>query len=219
MYYKICSKKIITVFYGLIGFSVIYVLANSLIIDYRFYLLLGTLLAFLIILFLFAILTWRRFSNTIFSILKKVITYEKLRIKIISFEKEIKTFQLESKNILKDTKNLLYICFLNFCKLTCLYAFPLIHFLTTINSDNYILILFMMAVCNMLSGVIPTPYGFGSLEFICLILFGQIINDPKIISMLLLYRFFTDVFPLTIGGICFIYNKRKKDYILQDINS
>lgn len=216
---KYVIKKLMVAFYGLLAFSLLYVLMPSLVIDYRLYLFLGTILAALIILFLFALLTWDQFSSGIFKFVKKIITHEKWTTKIIVFEKKIKTFQLESKNILKDTKSIFIICLLNLCKLSCLYLFPLFHFSSVITIEYYFIIVMIMAICNMLAGVIPTPYGLGSLEFVCIILFGQIIREPKIISMLLLLRFFTDVIPLMIGSFCFVHSKRKKEYLLHKINS
>lgn len=213
---KYFLKKIVIVLYGLLGFAILYVYASSLVVDYRLYLLFGTVLAFLIILFLFALLTWSWFSHILFTILKKYITYKKWNAKIVSFEKEIMVFQSESKKILKNSQNTLIISILNFCKLTCMYVFPLFYFLTSIDMQSFFTVVMIMAISNMLAGVIPTPYGFGSLEFICFMLYGQIISNHEIISMLLLFRFFTDILPLAIGGLCFLFDKRKQHAIADE---
>ena len=61
----------------------------------------------------------------------------------------------------------------------------------------------------ILSGVIPTPAGIGSFEFVYMLLFGPMVGTVDAASSMLLYRFATFIWPFVIGFVYVILEKRK----------
>ncbi|MGM0124142.1 glycosyltransferase 2 family protein [Enterococcus sp. AZ194] len=62
----------------------------------------------------------------------------------------------------------------------------------------------------ILSGVVPTPGGIGSFEFVYLLLLRPIVGTVDAISSVLLYRFGTFVLPFLFGFVYVLVEKRKK---------
>lgn len=69
----------------------------------------------------------------------------------------------------------------------------------------------LMAVTYMLSGVIPTPSGVGSLEFVFLLFFTEFMEAQAAIPAILVFRFATWVIPFLIGGIVNIFYRKQSD--------
>ena len=58
-----------------------------------------------------------------------------------------------------------------------------------------------MAVAYLLSGVIPTPSGAGSLEFIFLLFFSGFVEFDKALVAMLVFRFATWIMPSAVGAV------------------
>lgn len=67
-----------------------------------------------------------------------------------------------------------------------------------------------MAVAYMLSGVIPSPSGVGSPEFVFLLLLGRFISPETALSAILVFRFATWILPFAVGGIIALAQKAAK---------
>ena len=59
----------------------------------------------------------------------------------------------------------------------------------------------LMAVAYLLSGVIPTPSGAGSLEFIFLLFFSGFVEFDKALVAMLVFRFATWIMPSAVGAV------------------
>lgn len=67
-----------------------------------------------------------------------------------------------------------------------------------------------MAVSYMLSGVIPTPSGAGSLEFVFLLFFTRFTGVDAAVPAIMVFRFATWIVPFLIGGAIRIYDGCKE---------
>ena len=61
----------------------------------------------------------------------------------------------------------------------------------------------LTAVSYMLSGVIPVPGGFGSVEGIFYLLFSPLTGQGAVLSAILIFRFAVTFFPALIGAFVF----------------
>lgn len=70
----------------------------------------------------------------------------------------------------------------------------------------------IMAAAFFLSGVIPAPSGVMSVEFVYGLLIGPFLSVGVSVPAILTFRFFTWIYPATIGGVC------KLVYRFEDLN-
>lgn len=68
----------------------------------------------------------------------------------------------------------------------------------------------LMAVAYMLAGVIPSPSGIGSLEFVFLLLFGFFLPESVTVPAILVFRFVTWIVPFAIGGLIVLLQRMKE---------
>lgn len=69
------------------------------------------------------------------------------------------------------------------------------------NEMGWMVCLLLMAVVYLLAGIIPTPSGAGSLEFVFLLFFSRFIEAQTALPAVLVFRFATWIVPFLIGGI------------------
>ncbi len=98
----------------------------------------------------------------------------------------------------------------NIVKYFCWYSIPYILY-----KDTGVISLFTsigrMAIATVMASVIPAPGGYGSLEFMQLLLFGPVLGESRAISMMLLYRAAATFIPAIIGGVVVFLYERKND--------
>ncbi len=85
---------------------------------------------------------------------------------------------------------------------------PISFWLKTIPID-FLLTFSFISFAVVLSGVIPTPAGIGSFEFVYLLLFRPLVGTVDAFSSLLLYRFSSFILPFIYGLFYVIADRRK----------
>lgn len=133
-----------------------------------------------------------------------------------NFEKwkeQILLLSKSGRSVLGQKKRMLSIFFMQSIKLLAFYAIPAYLFCGKINLGT-IESVWLMAVAFMLAGVIPAPSGVGALEFVFLLFFNAFTDSGMSVSVLLLYRFATWVYPAIVGGMLLLVHglseKRRK---------
>lgn len=74
---------------------------------------------------------------------------------------------------------------------------------------DFLLTFSFISFAVVLSGVIPTPAGIGSFEFVYLLLFRPLVGTVDAFSSLLLYRFSSFILPFIYGLFYVIADRRK----------
>ncbi len=201
-------KMTITV-YGIVSYLVLSTEMKSILLPYRTYIIIGSLITVLITIILTGVCTSKKIYKLVIWLLDKIpLKKEKWKEKISRLKESILLLQEEGRLLLKDWKKVLWIFLLNLCKLTCYYLIPAV-FLFHRSNIRILNVVPLMAICNMLAGVLPAPSGIGSLEFVFLQLFQTLTETDIAASVILLYRFITWMMPFAIGGI-FIVLERKR---------
>ena len=112
-------------------------------------------------------------------------------------------------SILRDRTAFLRIYFWNVVKLAAWYVIPYVVLAPKHPEIDFLLTLSFVSFAVILSGVIPTPAGIGSFEFVYMLLFGPMVGTVDAASSMLLYRFATFIWPFVIGFVYVILEKRK----------
>jgi uncharacterized membrane protein YbhN (UPF0104 family) len=206
---KYIIHRITIALYGIISYLALSQEMKSLLWPYRNYILIGCLITAIFTVILITVCTSERFSGLIIRLLEKIpLKKTGLREKINKLKKSILLLQEESTFLLADKRKILWIFILNIEKQTCYYLIPAI--LLYHRSNIQVLdVIALMAICNMLAGVLPAPSGIGSLEFVFLQLFRTLTETGIAASVILMYRFVTWMTPFAIGGIFIAIHKKR----------
>lgn len=128
--------------------------------------------------------------------------------KIVQLEEQVGYLRSAVKQVMSHKRTVISIVAFNVLKLFPWYLIPFI----TLYGDS---ITFMesftlISLVSVLAGMLPTPAGLGSFEFVYLLFFKPIVGPAAAGSSLLLYRFATYVLPFLIGGIYALITKQKE---------
>lgn len=131
--------------------------------------------------------------------------------------------QSEGRLLLHEKKRLASLIILNILKMSCLYMIPWITLGTGSISAGGIIpgntgagslspgrSWLICALIYLLAGVIPAPSGYGSTEFLFLMLYGPFTGSAKAGAAAVLQRLAVSIFPAAAGGIIFLFQKKGK---------
>lgn len=104
------------------------------------------------------------------------------------------------KDILRQKKKMASVLLGQLGKLLLFYSIPMC-FLRGETGLRVAEGIFLTAAAYMLSGVIPTPSGAGSLEVIFVLFFSRYTGSDRALSVILLFRFATWILPFAVGGV------------------
>lgn len=173
------------------------------------FVLYGIIVTLLIISGLLFLSINRKFHGWLIKKAHKWIKKEAWREKIDVFNEQIDALGETVRTIVSNREVLVSLIFLNIGKLFFWYSIPFF-ILSSTHNLSYLTSFSMTAMAVALAGVIPTPAGLGSFEFVYMLLFRPLVGTVDAASSLLLYRFATYVLPFLIGMIYSAGTKRKE---------
>lgn len=194
----------------LLNFSFMY----STYYQYGWFLVIGLIVTILVVSFLLAICL----SSTFHKLICRLCIWAKgkgLKINPDAIREKSELLKNTAALLMADKKLLCKIIFINFIKLSFWFCIPFL-----ILHDNFCMSLTtslcMTSMMTALAGVIPTPAGIGSIEFVYMLLFTPITGTAAAAASMLLYRFATYYFPILPGGIVILIRKlnSKKDKVM-----
>lgn len=169
----------------------------------------GMVVTFLIIAFLLALSVSVNVQVAFVVISDKLFKSKSMRKIIDTCNTQIYSLRETVYSILRDRTAFLRIYFWNVVKLAAWYVIPYVVLAPKHPEIDFLLTLSFVSFAVILSGVIPTPAGIGSFEFIYMLLFGPMVGTVDAASSMLLYRFATFIWPFVIGFVYVILEKRK----------
>lgn len=169
----------------------------------------GCILALGICLAILLAATWKGLSDRIFFIGQKTVNHlgKGWPEKWNNLEHQVTHLQEEARLLLHEKKRLLHLFLLNLLKFGCLYMIPWITFTPGFISPGKSWLL--CALIYLLAGVIPAPSGYGSTEFLFLLLYSPFTGTGQAGAAAVLLRIVTSIFPALIGGIVYLLQKNK----------
>ncbi len=199
--------KIASLFYSIVGVIVLFSQLKVINFKMLLFVLFGIMVTALIIFTLFFLSINESFHRFLIKMANKWIKKTSWLNKIDQLNEQIYSLRLSVKEIMLDRRNLIYLLVLNFVKLIFWYSIPFIT-LSGAHGLSYLESFCLVAITVTLSGVIPTPAGIGSFEFVYLLLFKPVVGTVDAVSSLLLYRFATYMLPFLLGLVYTAKNKR-----------
>ena len=169
----------------------------------------GIVLTGLIIAFLLLISISLNLQIFFVSVSNKLFKSQRLRKWVDTCNTQIYSLRETVQTIVKDRTALLRIYFWNMLKLLFWYVMPYIFLVENHPNIDFLLTFSFISFAVVLSGVIPTPAGIGSFEFVYLLLFKPLVGTVDAVSSLLLYRFSSFILPFIYGFFYVVADRRK----------
>lgn len=168
----------------------------------------GIILTVLIIAFLLLISVSLNLQVFFVSVSNRLFKSQKLRNWIDTCNNQIYSLRETVQTIVKDRTALIRIYFWNMFKLLFWYVMPYIFLVENHPKIDFLLTFSFISFAVVLSGVIPTPAGIGSFEFVYLLLFKPLVGTVDAVSSLLLYRFSSFILPFIYGFFYVLVDRR-----------
>lgn len=149
------------------------------------------------------ILFSRKFRRSLLKLLHMLgVRFPALGEKEHFVREQIENLQQGGKQLFRDYRRIAWILILNVGKYFCWFSVP---YLLYGQSEEITLFTSwaLMVLATMLAGVIPAPGGYGSIEFVLLLLFSPVLRKEQIFSLSVLYRFVTSFIPFFVGAIVY----------------
>ncbi|MGX7162757.1 lysylphosphatidylglycerol synthase transmembrane domain-containing protein [Enterococcus massiliensis] len=195
--------------YALVGliiqFSLFYAHAPKMIP----FILAGMILTFVIIAFLIILSVSVRLQVLFVQISHRLFKSEKLRGIVDKCNVQIYSLRETMYRVLKDRTAMLRIYLWNLIKLIAWYLIPYVVLVNGHPELDFLLSFALISFTVILAGVIPSPAGIGSFEFVYLLLFRPLVGTVDAVSSMLLYRFASYIWPFLIGFVYILAEKRK----------
>lgn len=173
------------------------------------FLILGMILTLLMIVLLLFITLKENWHRRLVTFLDRKIKRASWRQKLKKFNEQVISLRASVQKMIAEPAHVFFVFVLNIGKLFFWYSIPYI-VLHQESNISYLFSISLVALTLILSGVIPTPAGIGSFEFVYMLLFRPVVGTVLAISSLLLYRFASYIFPFICGMIYEGMKKRKQ---------
>ncbi|MBF0009558.1 flippase-like domain-containing protein [Enterococcus casseliflavus] len=172
--------------------------------------LVGIVLVFLIIAALLALSVSINIQVFFVIISNKLFKSATLRGIVDKCNTQIYSLRETVNAIITDRTAFLRIYLWNLLKMLPWYVIPYVILVVQHPEIDFLLTLSFISFAVVLSGVIPTPAGIGSFEFIYMLLFGPLVGTVDAASSMLLYRLATFIWPFIIG-FAYVMKEKRKD--------
>lgn len=114
---------------------------------------------------------------------------------------QVDILQEEVQDLLHERRKMIRLFFYNLLKMICWFLIPAILLFDPARPETLFSHMALTSMVFVLSGVIPAPGGIGSLEFVFILLFGEIINSETAASVILIFRLLISVVPFLLGAL------------------
>lgn len=199
-------KRIAIMLFGIAGFICLFCKekTQSLCSEYKVFMGIGCLITIIVIALILCLALSAKLTKAALKLMDwfclKMPSKEKV---FCNWKEQITLLNRSGKSILSQRKKMICLLLLQTGKLVLFYSIPAYFFY---GKTDLLLseCIFLMAVSFMLAGVIPTPSGAVSLEFVFLLFFTSFMSYTKAVPAILLFRFATWICPALIGGILLV---------------
>lgn len=200
--------KLAVITYAVIGlivqFSLFYEKAPNMI----WFIIAGIILTALIILFLVTVSVSLNLQVFFVKVSNRLFKTERLRHWVDTCNSQIYSLRETVQTFIQDRTALIRIYCWNLLKLLCWYVMPYLFLVENHPHLDFLLTFSFISFAVVLSGVLPTPAGIGSFEFVYLLLFRPVVGTVDAVSSLLLYRFGSFILPFIYGFFYVITERR-----------
>lgn len=181
----------------------------------RYLVTLGFIINTAVIVVLFIVAFSTKMNKKLVHIGIKILTKLKLvkdkEKKLKEWDEYINNFHESAKILLENKGHFILTILCNFVALCCLYSIPYVLLCATgdFTSFNLPLAVMTSAYVMIIGSFVPIPGGSGGLEYGFVAFYGTFITGPKLMAIMLLWRFVTYYFGMIVGAIAI--NMKKVD--------
>jgi len=202
-------QRIVVVCYFVTAYFLNFASVRKIFLSYEKQMIVGILVALLIATGLLLFCVSEHVHQFLFSILRKIIKKESLRLKIIEVETKAELLRESSTEILKDKKIWIKLFITNTGKLTAWYLIPCVIFgFSSLQEIN--MVVWITSIMYALAGVVPVPGGVGAIEFLFTLFFTPLVGNIKAVSGAIIFRVATYFIPAIWGAFVFWGLKTRK---------
>ena len=169
----------------------------------------GMVVTFLIIAVLLLLSLSLNLQVFFVKVTNKLFKSQRLRNIVDKVNLQVYSLRIAVNGILKERPRIFKIFLLNLAKMSIWYVLPYFVLVENHPSLDFLLVFSLISFTVILAGVIPTPAGIGSFEFVYLLLFKPLVGTVDAVSSMLLYRFATYLWPFMLGFLYVLWDKRK----------
>ncbi len=123
---------------------------------------------------------------------------------------QINALRKTLKEVLKDRPRLYLIYFWSLAKALTWFILPYVCLVGDHPDLSLVKSIVLISFVTVLSGIIPSPAGIGSFEFVYLMIFRPYVGTIDAASSLLLYRFASFILPFLLGFLYVLFTKKQK---------
>ncbi len=205
-------QKITIGIMGIAGFFVLLSIGNTELLQYAGSMALGAGMIAAICIFLFLIMVSKQISDAVMRIGRKLAGKKAwAHARLDKAQNAIDRLQNNARIVWGNKKLLITVILMDLAKQLSWYIIPGVVFMLSYGEKSSLFVFVcLMAVCNMLAGVMVAPSGIGTLDFVFFTFFGAIVPQAQAVAaVIILYRLFTWFLPFVFGfPVALLYRKK-----------
>lgn len=187
---------------GFVSCVIVLIQFPNLVQVHSWQIILSYLITILVLCGLIFIGTCKKTTTWLFCLIERK-AGQKPKIKNLLYKtnEQVNILQSEVQILLQERRMMLRLLAQNIVKMICWFAIPAILLFNPENPAAFLPHMALTSMAFVLSGVIPSPGGIGSLEFVFILLFGEIMAGEQAASIIILFRLLISVVPFMIGAL------------------
>ena len=205
-------KRIAIMLFGVIGFLFLYHNKRTQLLcrKYMIFMGAGCLVTMAVIVLFLCVALSSRLTIAVLRLLDRISLKFPSKAEVFQkWKEQITLLNQSGRNILGQKRKIICALLVQIGKLALFYSIPAYFFYGKTNLMVSECI-WLMAVAFMLAGVIPTPSGAVSLEFVFLLFFTEFVDYNVAVPAILIFRFATWICPALIGGVLLLVRKLRR---------
>lgn len=202
-------QKFTIVLLGVVSYIVFYKKLCILLGKYSIFVFIGVIVAFGIISIILMVACSKKFSDKVIYLLRNIGTKrikDKFKGKIDELEQKATLLQNESRELFAKKNLFIVVIITNIVKLICMFLAP---YMFIHNEINVVYAVAIFAVSHMLAGVMVAPSGYGTLDFMFVLLYGPIVGSIKVAQIIVLYRLANTIVSYIVGAFVYMLSFKK----------
>ena len=193
-------QKITIGLMGIVSFVFLVISGNRGIMKYAGYMAVGALMIAVVCAVLFLVMVSRRISEALLHLLDRMTKHwPRANKKLEELRTACDRLQTQARLVWSNKPLFFSVILLDLAKQISWYLIPGVY-LSFTRGVSLLPCVGIMAVCNMLAGVMVAPSGIGTLDFVFGITFAKLVPNGEVVAaMLIIYRLFTWFLPFLFG--------------------
>lgn len=196
------AQRITIAFLGLLSGIYIYTSYSDIVVDHKNQIILSYGISLIVVCAIIFAGTCHRAVNHLFTFFERLINpLSSASRRLFAIKHQVNLFQLACLELLREGGRLVKLFFLNILKILCQMAIPAILLFDEKHPEDFFMMLSLAGMVYVLAGVIPAPGGIGSLEWVFILLFQEIMPIEAATAAVIVNRLFFSLLPFLVGAV------------------